>query len=71
MAFSSATSGWSFTLQSFAQLYADIYSVALDARELVSVVQAVKAGRMLSAPVPWFWVLHADRIGISHQVEMI
>ena len=37
VAFSSATAGWSFTLQSFAQLYADVYGVAIDARELVSV----------------------------------
>ncbi len=36
VAFSSATAGWSFTLQSFAQLYADVYGVAIDARELVS-----------------------------------
>ena len=40
MAFSSATAGWSFTLQSFAQLYADVYGVAIDARELVRVYVA-------------------------------
>lgn len=28
--FSSAQSGWSFTLKSFAQLYADVYGIFLD-----------------------------------------
>ncbi len=41
VAFSSATAGWSFTLQSFAQLYADVYGVAIDARELVSVYSCI------------------------------
>ena len=34
VAFSAATSGWSFTLQSFAQLYRDIYGASFDPREL-------------------------------------
>ena len=33
VAFSSAQSGWSFTLQSFAQLYADVFGVGFDTRE--------------------------------------
>ncbi len=45
VAFSSATAGWSFTLQSFAQLYADVYGVAVDARELVR-IGAVADGRI-------------------------
>lgn len=34
VAFSSATSGWSFTLLSFAQLYRDVLGVHFDPREL-------------------------------------
>lgn len=33
VAFTSAQSGWSFTLQSFAQLYADVFGVPLDTAE--------------------------------------
>eukprot|EP00803_Ostreobium_quekettii_P004098 evm.model.scf_112.9 EVM.evm.TU.scf_112.9 scf_112:71072-79156(+) len=33
VAFSSCVSGWSFTLESFAQLYCDVYGAAMDARE--------------------------------------
>jgi len=32
--FSSAAAGWSFTLQSYARLYADVFGVAFDPREL-------------------------------------
>ena len=32
VAFSAAISGWSFTLTSFAQLYANIYGAAFDPR---------------------------------------
>ena len=31
--FASAAAGWSFTLQSYARLYVDVYSSAFDARE--------------------------------------
>jgi len=34
VAFSSATSGWSFTLLSFAQLYKEVTGVEVDPREL-------------------------------------
>ena len=44
VAFSSATAGWSFTLQSFAQLYADVYGVTLDARELVRASETALVG---------------------------
>jgi hypothetical protein len=33
VAFSSAAAGWSFTLQSYARLYADVFGAALDTRE--------------------------------------
>ena len=33
VAFTSAQSGWSFTLQSFAQLYADVFGTAFDTTE--------------------------------------
>lgn len=33
MGFSSAQSGWSFTLRSFAKLYCEVYGVAMDAEE--------------------------------------
>lgn len=32
VAFSSCVSGWSFTLESFAQLYCDVYGISMDAR---------------------------------------
>ena len=33
VAFSSAQSGWSFTLQSFAQLYGDVFGVKIETAE--------------------------------------
>ena len=33
MGFAAAQSGWSFTLQSFARLYADVYGMRLDVAE--------------------------------------
>ena len=33
MGFAAAQSGWSFTLQSFARLYADVYGIRLDTAE--------------------------------------
>lgn len=33
VAFTSAQSGWSFTLQSFAKLYADVFGAAFDTNE--------------------------------------